>query len=169
MLLTHAFLVRDRGRRGENGPERAYGTGIAVRLVNRCGLSVDVVSTIGNEKMSRTDNIVDLINAGIRAENLRQKAIADNFANLETPGYRRVDVKFEELLAACSGKSGSDQVGDAEPELYEPRQTPLNAKGNDLSLEAEVGHLIKNSLRHKAYIRLLSRKYAQIEMAIGTR
>ena len=130
---------------------------------------MDIVSIFGNAKMSSTENIVDLINAGIRAENLRQKAIANNFANFETPGYRRVDVKFEELLAACSDKSGSGEVGSAEPEFYEPRQTPLNAKGNDLSLEAEVGQLVKNSLRHKAYIRLLSRKYTQIELAISTR
>lgn len=119
--------------------------------------------------MSKTESIVELINAGIRAENLRQKAIANNFANFETPGYRRVDVKFEELLAACLDESGSREVGGAEPELYEPRETPVNAKGNDLSLEAEVGHLIKNSLRHKAYVRLLGRKYTQIELAIGTR
>ena len=47
--------------------------------------------------MSKAENIVDIINAGVRAETLRQKAIANNIANLETPGYRRIDVKFEEL------------------------------------------------------------------------
>lgn len=129
---------------------------------------MDIVQIHGNAKMSRTENIVDLINAGIRAENLRQKAIASNFANFQTPGYRRVDVKFKELLDACSDTSESGEIGNAEPELYEPRQTPMNADGNDLNLEAEVGHLVKNSLRHKAYVRLLSRKYTQIELAMGT-
>jgi len=119
--------------------------------------------------MSEANNIIDLINAGVRAENIRQKAIASNFANLETPRYRRVDVKFKELLAACSGKSEFGEIDNAEPELYEPRDTPINADGNDLSLEGEVGHMIKNSLRHKTYVRLLNRKYAQIELAIGTR
>ena len=119
--------------------------------------------------MSQANNIIDLINAGVRAENLRQKAISSNFANLETPGYRRVDVTFKELLDACSGKSESGEISNAEPELYEPRDTPIDADGNDLTLEAEVGHMIKNSLRHKTYVRLLSRKYAQIELAIGTR
>ncbi|UCE47108.1 MAG: hypothetical protein JSW47_16050 [Phycisphaerales bacterium] len=118
--------------------------------------------------MSRTENIIDLINAGIRAENLRQKAIANNFANFDTPGYRRIDVTFKELLDACSGSSDGGDINNAEPEVYEPRQSPVNANGNDLSPEAEVGHMIKNSLRHKAYVRLLSRKYAQIELAIGT-
>ena len=119
--------------------------------------------------MSNSTNIVDLINAGIQAENLRQKAIARNFANLESPGYRRVDVKFKELLDACSDPSDSDQLTGAEPELYEPKVTPLRQNGNDVSMEIEVGQMIKNSLRHKAYIRLLSKKYAQIELAVGTR
>jgi flagellar basal-body rod protein FlgB len=119
--------------------------------------------------MSESNNIVDLINAGIRAEDLRQKGIAKNCANFETPGYRRVGVTFKELLKACSGSSDSGDINKAEPELYEPRQTPVNANGNDLSLETEVGSLVKNSLKHTTYVRLLRKKYAQIEMAIGAR
>ena len=119
--------------------------------------------------MSDTNTIVDLINAGIQAENLRQKAIASNFGNFETPGYRRLDVKFEEVLAACSPISDEADLSRAEPEIYEPRRTPVKADGNDTSMEVEVGEMIKNSLRHKAYVRLLNKKYSQIELAIGAR
>ena len=49
--------------------------------------------------MFKTNNIVDVVEAGIKAESLRQKTIANNVANLQTPGYRRVDVKFKELDA----------------------------------------------------------------------
>lgn len=119
--------------------------------------------------MSDTNTIVDLINAGLQTENVRQKAIANNFTNLDTPGYRRLDVKFEEVLAACSESSDAVDLGLSEPEIYEVKETPVKANGNDTSLEIEVGELIKNSLRHKAYIRLLSKKYNQIELAIGTR
>jgi len=119
--------------------------------------------------MSNTNTIVELINAGIQAENLRQKAIASNFANFETPGYRRLDVKFEELLAACSPIYDAADLSRAEPEIYEPKRTPVKADGNDTSMEVEVGEMIKNSLRHKTYIRLLNKKYSQIELAIGAR
>ncbi len=119
--------------------------------------------------MSNTNSVTDLLNAGIQAENIRQRAIASNFANLETPGYRRVDVKFKELLAACLGSSNADSLSRAEPEVYEPRVTPVKADGNDVKMDFEVGQMIKNSLRHKAYIRLLNKKYSQIELAIGAR
>lgn len=45
------------------------------------------------------NNVTDLLQSGLKAEMLRQKAIAGNVANMETPNYRRVDVRFEELLA----------------------------------------------------------------------
>jgi len=119
--------------------------------------------------MSKTENIVDLINAGVKAETLRQKAIANNVANLETPGYRRVDVKFEELLAKCLRSSKEFDLSEVEAQIYQPKQTPVKSNGNDVNLEAEVGQMIKNTLRHKAYIRLLSKKYNQIELAMNVK
>lgn len=117
--------------------------------------------------MSQTNNIVDLIDAGIKAENLRQKAIANNIANLETPGYRRVDVKFEEVLSKLLDSPGEINLNDLDPELYRPENTPVNSKGNDVNLESEIGKLVKNALFHKAYIRLLNNKYKQIDAAIN--
>jgi flagellar basal-body rod protein FlgB len=117
--------------------------------------------------MSGTNNIVDLIEAGIRAESLRQKVIANNIANLETPGYRRIDVRFEELLAKCLNSSGKVDLTKVNPEIYQPRETTVKSNGNDVDYEAEVGRMIKNAIRHKALIRLLSKKYSQIDQAIG--
>lgn len=122
---------------------------------------------IGKVQMSKTDSITALIEAGIRAESLRQKAIANNVANLETPGYRRIDVKFEELLAKSLDSSGSVDLSKLEPQIYRPKQTPVKSNGNDVSLESEVGEMIKNSLRYTTYIRLLNKKYRGIELVIN--
>lgn len=122
---------------------------------------------IGKHRMSKTNSIIALIEAGIRAEGLRHKAIANNVANIETPGYRRIDVKFEELLAKSLDSSGSVDLSKLEPQIYRPKQTPVKSNGNDVSLENEVGAMIKNSLRYKTYIRLLNKKYRGIESAIN--
>ena len=117
--------------------------------------------------MSKTNSIIALIEAGIKAESLRQKAIANNIANLETPGYRRIDVKFEEFLAKSLDSSGSVDLSKLEPQIYRPKQTPVKSNGNDVTLENEVGAMIKNSLRYTTYIRLLNKKYRGIELAIN--
>lgn len=112
-------------------------------------------------------DIVGLLEAGIKAEGLRQETIASNMANIETPGYRRLDVKFEELLAKAIHSSGGVDARDIEPEIYQPMDTPVRPNGNDVNLEAEIGEMLKNSLRHTAYVRLLRRKFAQMETAMG--
>jgi len=119
--------------------------------------------------MSKTTNIIDLLDAGIRTESLRQKAIANNIANLQTPRYRRIDVKFEELLAEALKSGKGVRLSDIEPELYQPKLTPVKSNGNDVNLETEVGEMVKNALRHKTYIRLLNKKFKQMELAIDTK
>ena len=115
--------------------------------------------------MSGIENI-ELLEAGIRAEHLRQKAISSNIANIETPGYRRFDIRFEELLAKAI-KSGKINVNEIEPEIYKTNNTPIKSNGNDVSLETEVGQMVKNSLLHKTYVRLLNKKYQQLQQAIN--
>ncbi len=117
--------------------------------------------------MSRSADIVELLQAGIKAENLRQKTIASNMANLETPGYRRLDVRFEELLTEAMHSSDGVDAEEIEPEIYQPGNTPIRSNGNDVNLEAEIGEMLKNSLRHTAYVRLLQKKFAQMERAVG--
>ena len=119
--------------------------------------------------MSKVNNILDVIEAGIRVENLRQKTIANNVANLETPGYRRKDVKFTEFLAKAMDSDGAIDLKNIEPEIFQPETTAVASNGNDVSLELEVGEMVKNTLRHKALIRVLQKKYDQIDMAMNVR
>ncbi len=130
-------------------------------------LALQEAINIGKLQMSKTNSIIALIEAGIKAEGFRQKAIANNVANLETPGYRRIDVKFEELLAKSLDSSGSVDLSELEPQIYQPKQTLVKLNGNDVTLENEVGAMIKNSLRYTTFIRLLNKRYRQIELAMN--
>ena len=115
--------------------------------------------------MSKTNEIIGMLESGIRAEILRQKVITNNVANLETPGYKRLAVKFEELLSKAIESPGKTGLA-VEAEVYQPNQTPVKSNGNDVSWEGEVGEMVKNSLRHKAYVRILSKKYQQMQAAM---
>jgi len=119
--------------------------------------------------MSQTSNIIGYLEAGIKAESLKQRAIANNIANLETPGYRRMGVRFEKQLAKAL-KSGSEiDWKEIEPELYRPKDTPVSSNGNDVQFEQEVSDMVKNNLRHEAFVRLLKKKYTQMELAINVK
>ena len=117
--------------------------------------------------MPGTNNVIDFLESGLKAEFFRHKAIANNLANLRTPGYRTIDVKFKELLAKAMESSGKVDFNEITPEFYHPGLTPIKSNDNDVSIDAEVGKMVENSLRHDTYIRLLHKKYSQIELAIN--
>ena len=118
--------------------------------------------------MEKASNTTDLLAAALQAEALRQRTIASNIANIETPGYRRLDVRFEELLANAMDKGeGKVDVSRVEPEVYEPGNTPVKANGNDVNLEFEIGQMVKNTLRHETLARLLIKKVNGIDKIIN--
>ena len=79
------------------------------------------------------------------------------------------EVAFEDLLAKALDANGQEDLNELEPEIFRPENTPVKVNGNDVNLETEVGQMVKNTLRHKTYIRLLQKKYNQIELAMNTK
>jgi flagellar basal-body rod protein FlgB len=119
--------------------------------------------------MARGPSVVDYLEAGLKATGLRGKVISNNVANLETPGFRRSDVRFEQLLAkAISGGKEAD-LNVVVPQIVQPETTGLNEQGNDVSLDVEMGELIKNGLQSRVYLKTLAKIYSQIDMAIQDR
>jgi flagellar basal-body rod protein FlgB len=113
--------------------------------------------------------MADYLHAGLSGELLRQKAIANNIANLHTNRYRRVDTNFQELLADRLHEGESLDIDDLEPELIRPMTTPVGPNGNDVDMDAEVAEMLKNAGRMKLYLTLLKKHYGMIDSAIEIR
>ncbi len=110
--------------------------------------------------------LLDYLQAGINAESARQSVIANNMANMNTNGYRKFEVKFEEAFAKLIDGDEDFNPNDIDAEMFQPKNTPVNAQGNDVNIHVEVGELVKNTIRHKAFVRVLAKKYAQYDMAM---
>jgi len=100
----------------------------------------------------------------------RQKAIANNIANVETPGYKRVYVSFEnELKRVMEGGTGHS-VREGLKELMPIQRTDLvspdKPDGNNVNIDAEIADLAKNALKQKATAVLLEAKIAMLRAAI---
>ena len=116
--------------------------------------------------MAERPGITELLEAGLRATSLRRDVIANNIANVRTPGFRRSEVLFEERLAEAMRSGGGVAAADLAATTQQPRNTPVSADGNDVSLDVEVGEMVKNDVRHKIYLRLLNGTYRKMEMAV---
>ncbi len=111
-------------------------------------------------------NILNYLEAGVRAEGARLKAIASNIANINTPGYRRLNIRFEEVLGRAIEANEKLDPSDMGLEFYQPKTTEVKGNGNDVAMDMEVGEMVKNTLRHKTYMLLLKKKYQQLLGAI---
>lgn len=118
--------------------------------------------------MVHDSNIMGLLEAGVRAEGLRQQAIANNIANMQTQGFRRQDVNFEEVLNKAINKSNQLDPEALDVRLEKTLNTPINENGSDVSLNTEVGEMLKNSIRHRTYVLLMKKRYQQMQEAMRT-
>jgi flagellar basal-body rod protein FlgB len=118
--------------------------------------------------MAKNASLIRFLEAGLKAAGMRHAAIANNLANLRTPGYRRWDVKFEQLLARQMDSSIHVDLSEAMPRLVRPMAAPAGADGNDVDMETEIGEMIKNSGKYKTYMRILHKVYQQMREAMRT-
>lgn len=101
----------------------------------------------------------------------RQKSIAGNIANAETPGYKRNCVSFEEELQKVLDQSDTSKVRKGLKELS-PRTlidavSPSKPDGNNVNIDAEIADLAKTALKHRAAAVLLEGKIAMLRAAIS--
>ncbi len=103
------------------------------------------------------------------AISLRQEAIANNIANLETPGYRRVDLapNFQSQLEKACGAGNSQEIASLKPTLA-PDMTaiPSGRDGNTVHLENELMQLNQNGVAHAMETELVSNLLARMRLAI---
>jgi len=113
--------------------------------------------------MDSRASMIGYLEAGLKIARARGQAVAGNIANLNTPGYRRVAVKFQQQLekAIASGNPAA-----LEGELFRPMDTEIRGDGNDVDLDMEVGTMIENSAIYKTYMRILAKTYRQMELAM---
>jgi flagellar basal-body rod protein FlgB len=103
------------------------------------------------------------------AVELRQHAIANNIANLETPGYKRVDLAptFQaELDRAC--KSGdAQQLSTLTPSLATDASAVSNSPdGNTVNLESELMQMNQNAMTNALETQLVSGMLQRMRLAI---
>ncbi len=116
--------------------------------------------------MDPSARLTEYLAAGLQAAGLRQAVIANNIANLATPGYRRHTLPFEEVFAEALERGRPVRLETVLEHIRRPETDPVNDLGNDVQLEKEVGDLIQNTLLYKTYARLLGRAYRQMELAM---
>lgn len=103
---------------------------------------------------------------------LRQEAIANNLNNLETPGYKRVDLApdFESQLQKATIAGDSSQLASLKPTLAtDASAKPSSKDGNTVRLEEELMRMNQNAMVHAVETQMISGTLAKMRLAITGR
>ncbi len=109
----------------------------------------------------------------------RHGVIAANLANIDTPGYRPEDLKFDEVLTRAAQKKAVS-LRRTHPRHFQDPSAHLKRMGRfplveqtegfmgdkELDLDLEMAKMAKNNLLYEATVQMLSKKFEKLRMVI---
>ncbi|HEV3001110.1 MAG TPA: flagellar basal body protein [Solirubrobacteraceae bacterium] len=118
--------------------------------------------------MELFDTVHIALERALQGSSLRQEALAQNLANVNTPGYRRRDVDFHSALQAAL-PAGRDAVAATPIGAAVDAAAPVRADGNSVDVDAESANLAQNALEYEALAQVLRVRGDIVEIALGVR
>lgn len=88
----------------------------------------------------------------------RQKLVASNIANADTPGYKTRDIDFQSELGSAMGGSG--------PQVLEVGGLPVKNDGNNVNVDREARLLAENAIRFNLASNLLRSEIQSVRAAL---
>lgn len=108
-----------------------------------------------------------MVYKSLDASALRSRVVAQNLANVDTPGYRRKEVSFEDQLQNALKKKlpglltqddhmpfgkGID-ISEVTPKVFEPKDTTLPGEINNVDVDLEAAKMAENQILYNYAIK----------------
>lgn len=131
--------------------------------------------------MTIFDGTMRLIQQALDRSAARQRVIASNIANEETPGYRAKELYFRDALAGAAGARppislvrthrqhigrGDDGMSLAVGKVAEVPADDLPLDANSVNLDLEMAKLSDNAMRYNTAATILAQRVRQLFSAI---
>lgn len=92
---------------------------------------------------------------------VQQQAIANNLANVNTPGFLATNVSFESQLASALANGGTASA------TLVPSTNPVGLDGNNVSTGNQLIRLEQNSLQYQAVSQQLTTQFQILSGSMG--
>lgn len=115
------------------------------------------------------DKSVNLLEKMLDVSATKHKVIANNIANINTPGYKKMEVSFAEQLEKVIKDTSANKFDVFQPKIVvskEDTNVATRNDGNNVDMDKEVSALMKNTLSYNVYTQLLAKKMELVKSAI---
>lgn len=102
---------------------------------------------------------------------LRNTVISQNIANVDTPGYKRKTVQFEDYLnkemkTGAISQGNSKLSGNNISIVEDPSTSSYRSDGNSVDIENEMALAAANTLRYNALIQKMNGDFQKLRSVI---
>jgi flagellar basal-body rod protein FlgB len=104
------------------------------------------------------DPVFAVLSSALDGLSLRQRVIADNIANVDTPDFRATSVDFETSLRNAVERGGQ---GEVSAQLL-ATDTPVGANGNNVDLRKETLAATQTQFQYQMMTRAVSDRFSLI-------
>lgn len=132
------------------------------------------------EKILFNKTNLPLLSRTMDAAMLRSRVISNNIANVTTPGYRRVEVSFEERLRTAldstrlQGTKTDDQhldmgrtnLSEVNAEAYHPYDPTQPSGINNVDIDMEMAKLAETQIQYNYAIKFSQGSFRKLNAAI---
>ncbi|SHL96782.1 flagellar basal-body rod protein FlgB [Anaerosporobacter mobilis DSM 15930] len=125
--------------------------------------------------LSDAYNYINVTGQAAAASKMRSTVIANNIANVDTPNYKRQDVKFESLLAAqmsgggsLDSKIASMDLARLNAQVYtDNANLSYRSDGNNVDISTESSYYAQSQLKYNTLVDYMNRGFSAIKIAMG--
>ena len=121
--------------------------------------------------------LLKIMEKGLDTSSLRQKVIANNVANLETPGFKRSDVDFQKAFDNALGKDNNlslkltsakhiPGVGDMQNILVTDPSS-IQTNGNNVDIDREMTNVAENGIYFSSVSRATTMQMGILRLLIN--
>lgn len=121
-----------------------------------------------------------VLNKALDAASLRNEVISNNIANVDTPGFRKSTVRFEEELSdalALRGVTGRRTrqehidigrtgLARVSPQVKVTEGTSMREDGNNVDIDAEMVALANNTIMYNYLVQKINREFQRVRNVI---
>lgn len=115
-----------------------------------------------------SDGVGFVLHTAINGLSTRQNVIADNIANVDTPGFRARSVKFESALEKAIERGAARTAGPGALDAsVEATDTPVGANDNNVDLRKESIAAVQTQYQYQVMGRAISDRQARLSVMGG--
>lgn len=119
-------------------------------------------------------NYINILEKTADASWTRNSIISNNLANVDTPGYKRKDIDFEQVLQeTLSGGSSLDQeVADADLDCLNGNtytdyaSASYRLDGNNVDVDTESSYLAQNQIKYYTMLDSISQEFSRLKSVL---